>query len=276
VDPAGSALAEAVEHGMRAAAEGARLRAAQRCLRESRMALDQRQLNATFTSRQTSPMHDAGEVHMPIHRHAAAYVLSLLCLVMFSMAVSVDADGRIELENRVARSRYEYLVRRSATMREMVNIIEATPAILVRIRALPGMRDASSHIAHGILRAEDDRIHAMLEFDTVHSGLLTQLEMLAHELAHVIEVVCLSRAIAEAGIRQVLLARGFSLGSSRSGATGIETPFAIAVGHQVLVEATTRARDAGSLQAMARQYNLGASCPDRAQPAVAPATLGSR
>jgi hypothetical protein len=75
--------------------------------------------------------------------------LPSLSLVVFSMAVSLDADGRIEFEDSVARSRYEYLVKRSATMREMVSVIDTTPDVLVRIRARPGLQDSFPHPAHG-------------------------------------------------------------------------------------------------------------------------------
>jgi hypothetical protein len=213
---------------------------------------------------------------MRLYHLSPMRALPSLSLVVFSMAVSLDADGRIEFEDSVARSRYEYLIKRSATMREMVSVIDTTPDVLVRIRARPGLQDSFPHPAHGILRVDGDRVQALLEFDTLHNRLFVQLEMLAHELAHVIEAVCLPRISAQKGIRAGLLARGFSMGQSRWGRIGIETPFAMDVGHQVLVEVMRRAKDLGRLHGISRRHELAVSCSDVEPPAVPAATPGSR
>ena len=192
------------------------------------------------------------------------------------MATSFDENSRIEFEDQVSRSRFEYLVQRSATMREMMDVLVSTPGIRVRVRALSGLRDSASKSAHGMLRVDGDTVNALLEFDTFYSKLPAQLEMLAHELAHVVEVVCLPDINAKGGLRQALLARGFSIGRGTSGLIGIETRFATDVGRQVAFEALTRARNAGTLRAMARRHTLGFPCSDGDLRAVAAPAPGSR
>lgn len=191
----------------------------------------------------------------PVSRLLAAVFVSTL-----SGLARLDARERIEFDDRLAYSRYQYLVARSPTMRQMVRVIEAAPDVHVRVRAVPGLRQSTPHAAHGMVRVAPGGIDATLEFDSLALKLFEQFEMLAHELAHVVEVACLPRVSTANELYDTLLERGFGVRQMRSRRVGIETRFAIDVGRRVVVETLRRPTDAGGLALIARRHELGAPC----------------
>ena len=184
----------------------------------------------------------------------------LVALPLVGLVLPLHADGLIEPEDSAARRCFDYLVRRSATMREMVSVIESRPDTVVSIRAVPGLDNAPSQLARGVVRVDGGQIHAELEFDVATGKLLGQLEMLAHELAHVVEIACLPATSTKDGVRKALLRRGFAIQQRPSRRIAVETGFAVAVGRQVLLETMRRNAGQGTLHALAAQHELESSC----------------
>jgi hypothetical protein len=90
-----------------------------------------------------------------------------------------------------------------------------------------------------------------VEFDVWHSDLRGQLASLGHELAHAVEVACLTPA--ERSARLQLLRRAGNRGGARR---TVETPFAVAAGRQVDDELSEVAGRSGLLTELAEAHRI--------------------
>jgi hypothetical protein len=208
-------------------------------------------------------------------RACASVVLTILLLPVSALSAlaassqhsaSSDAgssasvpSGPVQPEDQVARHHVVYLTTRSDTMRQMLAVLDATPGVSIRLRSSHnGVQGMSSQRAHGVLRIDGASIRALLEFDTRLATLAEQFEMVAHEIAHVVEVACLPPTAT--GIERALLGRGFNMRQPGQRTNRLETPFPIGVGRAVVSEALARHTGAGKLRALARQYGLAPRC----------------
>lgn len=198
---------------------------------------------------------------MPVHLVVAAASFAAATLIaVCGTIITADAAGAIVLEDQIARKRFEYLRERSATMQQMLAVITAVPGVLVRVRAVPGLHQSAAVNAHGFLQVDEESVHAALEFDPIAVKPPEQIEMLAHELAHVVEVVCLPRSSGADALRRALLERGFAVRRQRVGRIGIETPFAVQAGRRAAVEAMNGGKLPGLFASLARRHALGEPC----------------
>jgi hypothetical protein len=92
---------------------------------------------------------------------------------------------------------------------------------------------------------------------------LEQIESIAHEMAHAVEVACLPHLIEIDQLRGQLLRRGRRV----SGVPGlaIETPFAGDAGRQIVMEALQGRPGIGRLPELAEKYKLGFPCAEFAR-----------
>jgi hypothetical protein len=165
----------------------------------------------------------------------------------------------IVAEDPLACHHLRHLVRYSQTMQHMLSILHSRPSISVRLRSADGLRP-SWRRGQGQIAMVGSIIHATLEFDSTLSGRVQQLEALAHELAHVIEIACLpqlSRVRNLEDLAALLTARGRSERQSRRAI--VETPFATQLGSLVASEARG-ARPRGDLTQLAAKHGLGPPC----------------
>lgn len=166
----------------------------------------------------------------------------------------------IRLDDRIASSRLVFLATRSPTMRDMLSVLAFTSGISVRLRSHPGLQEASWRLSHGVLHRDGGSLNAVLEFDTRRTTPAEQLEMVAHEIAHVVEIVCLPANGGAGQLETVLVGRGFRTQTARRRVIAVETLFAIEMGRVVVAEALTRITGAGKLQVLAHKHGLGAPC----------------
>jgi hypothetical protein len=183
--------------------------------------------------------------------------------------------GTVDVEGRIPRSRFRHLATRSTTMKQMLAVLGLRPAISVRLRSQPTLARKSQRHGLGSLLVDGARIRAVLEFDTWSATPLQQLEAVAHEIAHVVEVACLPSITGAGQLRSVLLGRGFGQRNAR-GVITIETPFAVDAGRTVVSEMLSGGKDPGMLGALARRYDLRSPCADHPGPAAVASPAAGR
>jgi hypothetical protein len=168
----------------------------------------------------------------------------------------------IQIEDELAGRRLAYLATRSATMQQILAVLKTTPSISVRLRSNEMLWRMSRHKATGRFWREGAQVVVLLQFDSVIARPLEQIESVAHEMAHVVEVACLPHLIEIDQLRGQLLRRGRRV----AGAPGlaIETPFAGDTGRQIVLEALRGRPNIGRLPALAEKYKLGVPCAESA------------
>lgn len=158
-------------------------------------------------------------------------------------------------EDVLARMRFEYLTARSSTMRDIVHILSATPRVTTHVHSNFTLRGASSRFGQARILVTDTGVLVFVEFDSGRSSPLQQLLALAHELAHAVEIACLSHLSRGASAAQL-----FNALAARVSGPMLETRFAVEVGEIVLLEAQMSWSGPSRLPDLARQHGLGPSC----------------
>jgi hypothetical protein len=197
----------------------------------------------------------------------------LLSFVVFALAGAAAALDReapalgfptllpIQVEDELARRRLGYLTDRSATMKQLLEVLETTPAISVRLRSNPMLWRDARRMAIGRFRGEGAQVVVLLQFDSEAARPVEQIEWVAHELAHAVEVACLPTAIEINRIRIELRRRGRRVRDMPG--LAVETPFAENAGRAMLIEALRGRPGVGRLPELAQKYNLGPPCARR-------------
>lgn len=178
-------------------------------------------------------------------------------------AVSIRTPVSVDVVDELAGRRLAYLAGRSATMKQVLEVLERAPGIWVRLRSNAMLWRETSHKATGRFWRGEARVIVLLQFDSAAARPIEQIEWVAHEMAHAVEVACLPRAIEIDGLAGQLLRRGRPV----AGAPGlaIETPFAQHAGREIFMEALRGRPGIGRLPELAAQYNLGPPCVDVAR-----------
>lgn len=126
------------------------------------------------------------------------------------------------------------LTARSATARDLVVRLERVPQAVFILRAHPLLITTERLIGRGKFWVERGRLYGLLEYQAEPIGSTRALLVLAHELAHALEVGTLPRAGNTESLRSLLRVREVDEGYDRT--PGIETDFARAVTHRVYLE----------------------------------------
>jgi hypothetical protein len=169
----------------------------------------------------------------------------------------------VHVADELAGRRLAYLAARSATMKQVLEALERAPAISVRLRSNAMLWRGASRKATGRFWCGGAHVIVLLQFDSAAARPMEQIESVADEMAHAVEVACLPRAIEVGGLVGQLLRRGRPV----AGAPGlaIETPFAQHAGRQIFMEALRGRPGIGRLPELAERYNLGPPCADVAR-----------
>jgi hypothetical protein len=136
---------------------------------------------------------------------------------------------------------------RSATARDLVVRLERVPKAVFILRAHPLLANTERLLGRGQFWVERGRLYGLLEYQAEPIGSTRALLVLAHELAHALEVGTLPRASNTRSLRSLLRVR--ELDEGFDSAPGIETDFARAVTHRVYLEIFGRLPNATGLMA---------------------------
>lgn len=165
-----------------------------------------------------------------------------------------DTVLRVGRNDPVTRHNLDLLVSRSPTGRDLVARIERLPATTIVVRARPYLMRDIGLPGRGRFRVSRDRFQGTVEYQAEPAGNHQAARVLAHELAHVLEVG-LARERRHASASATLT---FACTAEEGPvATGIplpagETEFATVVGRQVWRELGTRDPRTSVLDILAR------------------------
>jgi hypothetical protein len=156
---------------------------------------------------------------------------------------------RVPLNDTLTPGNLGRLTANSATARDLLARIERVPDAILIVRAHPLLVKTERLLGRGQFWVVRGRLFGLLEYQAEPAGSHRALRILAHELAHALEVGMLPRSGETEALRSLLRVReldeGFDL------APGIETDFARAVSHRVHLEMRGRLPNTPDLLARA-------------------------
>lgn len=152
----------------------------------------------------------------------------------------------------VARGWLIHLTQHSPTFREMLSVLHQTQHVKIWLRSETGLKRLGL-LGRGRFSVQHERVLGLLEVERAGVRPLEQLRMVAHELAHAVEIALLSDASSRDALEQQLIDRG-----TRSNVVhdGIETPFAKAVGEAVMEECCEGLGHGSQLRALAEKHGV--------------------
>jgi hypothetical protein len=161
---------------------------------------------------------------------------------------------RIPHDDPITRDKIVYLIAHSPTARELVTRVGQLQDCVLIIRARPLLARQEKLLGRGRFWVARGYLYGLLEYQTEPRGSYFALRVIAHELAHALEVGLTARATDTASLRPLVLARERE--KDHNDPRGIETEFARAVGYRVQLELLDRSPGASSLAALAGSTHL--------------------
>lgn len=154
------------------------------------------------------------------------------------------------------------LRRQSPTFADLLEVLRASPHVRVLLATSTDLRHRRL-VGRTRFSVGPDATTAFVELLMDRTNLRSQREAVAHELAHVAEVVCLGTPADGRALRLRLGGQGQRKGTLEA---PIETGFAVTLGRVVEQEAADRNVSASRFTAIARRYGLD-GCPSFAREA---------
>lgn len=178
-----------------------------------------------------------------------------------TLAIMAQAGRPNYIDGRLICEIVADLRRHSPTFVELLSVLTAAPQLHVLLSASTDPRRGSL-IGRTRFSIGPDATTAFVELFLDRRNILLQRESVAHELAHVAEVVCLGLPGDASTLRLRLdERRGRQKGTLEA---PIETTFAVTVGRVVEQEAAARSSNASRFAALARKHGLE-GCPSTAR-----------
>lgn len=186
----------------------------------------------------------------------------LLLLLPGSKAVPLVADGnpyitrvvRVPLNDALTPGNFARLEAKSATARDVLARLELVPDAIFIVQAHPRLVQDERLLGRGRFWVVQDRLFGVLEYQAEPAGSPRALRILAHELAHALEVGMLPRSGGTRVLRARLELRDRDGDVDR--APGIETDFARAVAYRVRLELLGRLPNSTELLAQAERSHV--------------------
>ena len=190
-----------------------------------------------------------------------ALVVLLTCGVLPATPLAASDDDpptrtvvRVPLNDTLTPGNLARLTASSATARDLLARLERVPNAVLIVRAHPLLVRTERLLGRGQFWVVRGQLFGLLEYQAEPAGSARALRVLAHELAHALEVGMLPRGGETEALRSLLRVReldeGFDL------APGIETDFARAVSHRVHLEMRGRLPNATDLLAQAERLHV--------------------
>lgn len=156
------------------------------------------------------------------------------------------------------------LRRHSPTFADLLEVLRASPHVRVLLATSTDLRHRRL-IGRTRFSVGPDSTTAFVELLLDRTNMRLQREAVAHELAHVAEVMCLGTPADGSALRQRLDGKG----GQRKGTleAPIETGFAVTLGRLVEQEAAARGASASQFATVARRHGL-AGCPSLTRDAL--------
>ena len=181
---------------------------------------------------------------------------------------------RIPNDDPLTREKIAFLSANSPTARELVGRVGRLQDCVLIIRAHPLLARQERLLGRGRFWVVRGHLYGLLEYQAEPRNSYLALRLIAHELAHALEVGLSPRGTDTASLRPLVLARQREDGHDN--VDGVETEFARAVGHRVQLELLGRMRGGSSLAALADSTHLALDLPPTNPLAPEPLSIRER
>jgi hypothetical protein len=166
---------------------------------------------------------------------------------------------RVPDNDPLTRAHLAGLVQQSATARALIDALESIPDTVLIVRANPLLAARERVFGRGRFWTVGGRLFGLLEYQAETLGNRQALRVLAHELAHALELATSPSRRDAAALHSFVLSREVSEPADDS--PGIETEFARAVGGRVALEVRGKAAAPSALTEIARRFAVGVPHP---------------
>ena len=161
---------------------------------------------------------------------------------------------RVPPNDPLTRDHIQRAIAGSSTFREVVARVEQLHDTVLILRGHPLLLSQEALLGRGRFWVVRGHLYGLLEYQSEQRGSERPPRIIAHELAHALEVALAPRGLDTASLRPFVLAREQS--EATVTASGVETEFARAVGYRVGLEILGRLRGPSSLSTLADQTHL--------------------
>jgi hypothetical protein len=163
---------------------------------------------------------------------------------------------RVLPNDRLTREHLRRVATGSATARELLGRIERLQNTVLILRANPVLVQQDELLGRGKFWVVRGHLYGLLEYQAEPVGSNRAMRILAHELAHALEVAITPRGWDTDSLRPLVLERERENKQENGPVSGIETEFARAVGYRVQLELLGRLTGPSTLSAIADQTHL--------------------
>ena len=166
---------------------------------------------------------------------------------------------RVLPNDPLTRDHIQRAIAGSSTFREVVARVEQLHDTVLILRGHPLLLSQEALLGRGRFWVVRGHLYGLLEYQSEQRGSERPPRIIAHELAHALEVALAPRGLDTASLRPFVLAREQS--EATVTASGVETEFARAVGYRVGLEILGRLRGPSSLSTLADETHLVLGAP---------------
>lgn len=161
---------------------------------------------------------------------------------------------RVLPNDRLTREHLQRATTGSATARELLGRIERLQDAVLILRANPVLVQQDGLLGRGKFWVVRGHLFGLLEYQAEPVGSNRAVRILAHEMAHALEVALAPRGLDTDSLRPLMLERERK--EEKGPVPGIETEFARAVGYRVQLELLGKLAGPSTLSAIADQTHL--------------------
>jgi hypothetical protein len=163
---------------------------------------------------------------------------------------------RVLPNDRLTREHLQRATTGSATARELLGRIERLQNAVLILRANPVLVQQDGLLGRGRFWVVRGHLYGLLEYQAEPAGSNRAVRILAHELAHALEVAITPRGWDTDSLRPLVLERERERKQEDGPVPGIETEFARAVGYRVQLELLGKLAGPSTLSAIADRTHL--------------------
>ena len=166
---------------------------------------------------------------------------------------------RVPDNDPLTRAHLAGLLLQSATARALVDALESIPDTVLIVRANPLLASRERVFGRGRFWTVGGRLYGLLEYQAQTRGNRQALRVLAHELAHALELATSPSRRDVAALHSFVLSR--EVDETADDSPGIETEFARAVSSRVALEVVGRVAGLSALTEIARRFAVNVPHP---------------
>jgi hypothetical protein len=161
---------------------------------------------------------------------------------------------RVPPNDSLTRQHLVHAAAASSTARELLSRVERLQDTVLILRAHPLLTREENLLGRGRFWVVRGHLYGLLEYQAEPVGSYRAIRIIAHELAHALEVGMADRGVDTESLRPLVVAR--EKAEDKGPVPGVETEFARAVGYRVQLEMLGRLTGPSALSEAADNSHL--------------------